>query len=574
MRARAQDARLVPFPPSPLAATGGDHSSTITTTFADSGSTWSTRTPERAVFAARMRHVQRDARGDVVPARGFDARLGRGGQLWSLRSAFGESVALQYRAPSAERPSGDFAPWVDEVWQVVAVNRTLHMPPARPYFIHQAGVYLSDPSLDSAFYSPTLASGPGAPADSHVVVSWSQHAHVPTAYRSGLINYTQIRDAGAGILEVSVVVHNAGPDVADRWNVPWGGVRDSSLPVEEVAIGGRLAEIHRSIVWNDPMDRDVRERTDGYAIFATETGDGALGVVFGTDRRASLGALQWTDAIVRTGMGLPTERDLRVLTVVRPVTVLPGETFWARWYFVVGSHTAVTTTIDSYSLVERAEYGLLRIDPAGATLLGYDVDAAGVVSGPHDPALASMALWALPVAGSVPVFRLVPTAGAEVVSGSPYAVSDPPYDGRTARWDLLGYAYEAGHEPAAPAGFAFAPIEEIVTGSYRAEGRMLLVLRAAPVGDDDAGVGTIDAGLGVNTPLDANVGIDASTVATGDAGEPLARDAASRLDASAAPPSSSGCACRAARGAGRAWPLAFALVVAAGARRSRRRRRG
>ncbi len=547
-RASAQDVRLAPFPPSPLVTLGGDWSSSTSTTFAASGSTWWTRHPEHAVFHARMRHVQRGTAGDVVPARGFDVRIGRGGQLWSWRGAFGESIAPQFRSTTAEHPDPDYAPWVDEVWQIVAQNRLLNEPPDHRYFIHQAGVYLLDPVLAGPFYSPTLAAGPGVPEFSYVVVSWSQHAHVPTTFRSGLVTYAQYRDAGGGVLEVSVVAYNAGPDVLDRWNVPWGGVRASSLPVHELAMGGRLVTLSPSIPFGDDANRDVYERTDGYGLFRTDTGGAALGLVFGTDRRAVLAADQWGDAQYRSGTAQSgTERDLRVATVIRPVTVDPGEALWARFYFVVGSRTAVLSVIDAYALVANAEYGVLRIAPEDSALLGYDVDATGLVGPPVDPADARFALWALPVAGGVPVFRLGRAAGGEVLSGSPYAVSDPPYDGRTTRWELLGYAYEVGTEPAAPAGFDSVPIEDVLPAAgYRAEGRSLRVLcRAQPLpdagGDEDAA--TIDGSLDVTA-------IDAPTLPEDGPATPHA------------PAADAGCGCRTdARGGRGCVFLALALVA-------------
>ncbi len=89
-RADAQDARLVPFPASPLATVADGSASAVSTTFVASGSSWATRVPERSVFLARLQHVQRNTAGDTVPARGFDVRIGRGGQIFSWRGAFGE----------------------------------------------------------------------------------------------------------------------------------------------------------------------------------------------------------------------------------------------------------------------------------------------------------------------------------------------------------------------------------------------------------------------------------------------------------------------------------------------------
>ncbi len=576
--AAAQDARLVPFPPSPVATISDGSSSTLSTEFAPSGSSWATAVPESSVFQARLTHRQRGVMGDVIRARGFDIRIGRAGQIFSWRGAFGESVAPQFRAmmPPAH-PDPDFAPWVDEVWQSIAVNTMLNRD--APYFIHQAGVYRTDPVLRGSFYSPTLAAGPGAPSSSYVVVSWGQHAHIPTRWRSGLVNYTQYRDVGAGILEVTLVGYNAGADLLNRWNAPWGGVRGSSLPVEELSIGGRLVTIAPGIEWDSPAD--VRDATDGYGLFRTDAGDAALALVFGPDREASLAPAQWRNATIRTGTALPDERDLRAFSVVRPLDVQPGEAFWARWYFVVGSRTAVLSVIDAYELVDRAEYGILRIAPEDSALLGYDLDASGAAIAAADPAAARLVLWALPVAGSIPLYRLVRPRGAgEVLSPSPYALSDPPYDDATARWDLLGYAFEADHEPSSPDGYEPVAIEAVLGASpYRAAGYALRVLR--PVLDvPDAGIdagedsdgGATDASatdLDGGPDTDANDGRgDGGAVAALDA--PGSQDAARTLDAAGAPSAGAGCGCRAAPASSPSWPV---WIVAALLLDRRRRRR-
>lgn len=212
-------------------------------------------------------------------------------------------------------------------------------------------------------------------------------------------------------------------------------------PSRTVSVGGRLVTIAPGIAWG--TDADVRASTDGYALFRTDAGDAALAAVFGPDRAASLGPAQWRNTLVRTGTARPDARDLRAFTVIRPVTVPVGEAFWARWYFVVGSRTAVLSVLDAYGLVQRAAYGVLRIAPGDSALLSYAVAAAGTAVAVPDVAAARFVLRALPVAGGVPLYRLVRENGTQVLSPSPYALSDPPYNGATARWELLGYAFEA-----------------------------------------------------------------------------------------------------------------------------------
>lgn len=49
-------------------------------------------------------------------------------------------------------------PYVDEVWQSVAVNQQKNTVDD-PYFVHQSGTYQREPELeDDPFYSPSIAS--------------------------------------------------------------------------------------------------------------------------------------------------------------------------------------------------------------------------------------------------------------------------------------------------------------------------------------------------------------------------------------------------------------------------------
>lgn len=70
----------------------------------------------------------------------WQMRVGRGGHLYSLCiPSIGETVPLQWQSTL------DVAPWVDEVWQGVAVDTVLNNSSDSKYFIHQAGVYIKDP---------------------------------------------------------------------------------------------------------------------------------------------------------------------------------------------------------------------------------------------------------------------------------------------------------------------------------------------------------------------------------------------------------------------------------------------
>ena len=116
---------------------------TLSTTYTPSESLWGKHLDERDVFNFEMKHLQDESNS-------FGLRIGNGGQLYSLRGAFGESIP----------PQGVGNPWNDEVWQFVAVcgkyngldnagilpeaaaDRLRKSSYAGTYFIHNSGAYM------------------------------------------------------------------------------------------------------------------------------------------------------------------------------------------------------------------------------------------------------------------------------------------------------------------------------------------------------------------------------------------------------------------------------------------------
>jgi len=77
--------------------------------FSGTKSLWTEGLDERKVFHGEMTHAQDEGNS-------YSLRIGKGGQVYSLRGSFGESVP-----PSWRRKGGVQSPWNDEVWQFVAV---------------------------------------------------------------------------------------------------------------------------------------------------------------------------------------------------------------------------------------------------------------------------------------------------------------------------------------------------------------------------------------------------------------------------------------------------------------------
>lgn len=426
------------FPQSGVSVSG-DWTFSQTTAPDYSGSTWSTSFSESYVYQATLKHVQRTS-GTVVPQRSWEIRLGKGGQIYSIKSAFGEAVPPQYRAPGAEQ-----APWVDEVWQTVGVNRSLNdvSSDATRYFIHQAGAYVGD-NLSQPFYSPLLASGATA-SNGYSTVSWGQQSHIPSSHQAHVLCYQNTRDVGAGIIEITNVTYNFGDHVIDWLNAPWGGSRYSTLGTHLISNPndpGTYADYSNAVFAS--VTPKALSTTGGWMAFSTGTAGGsqALAVVVGQDTHLGE-SFQWDQSLWRYGTAgnTPGSRDYLVGTLIRRVQVQPGDAFFSRYYMVVGSVNNVVNLIENNGLVSKADYGLLNFTEAAASRTGWAIHNSGGAISLLEAAAgeANFFTYDQPIAGSMPLMLISDSLGHDFITIDPYALSDVPYDGQTTYRSLLGY---------------------------------------------------------------------------------------------------------------------------------------
>lgn len=173
---------------------------------------------EHLKFLAEIHHE------DDNPNRTWTARFGQGGDLYSFQGAFGEAIAPQVKNSSV---------WMDEVIQTVSVNTEKNDVKLHPYYIHQAGIYMTDEKyLPPPFWSPNIAKL--CKFNSCSFATWGQQAWVPTAFKSGILYFHRYRDCGNGVIEYTQGVQNNGNhlgsgDRIDYLQLPWAGVRRSKL---------------------------------------------------------------------------------------------------------------------------------------------------------------------------------------------------------------------------------------------------------------------------------------------------------------------------------------------------------
>jgi hypothetical protein len=153
-----------------------------------------------------------------------------GGNAYSFYGRYGEAI------PPNIRPE---APFMDEVWQNVAVDHGQHNPASgKNYFVHQAGAYFRRKEVTRPFFSPTLAASCQNETGTNgvcMVASYGVQAHIPTTFASSVLYFTRYTNCGNGVIELTSLLYNHPKQFVrnhtlDHMNIPWGGVRTSTLP--------------------------------------------------------------------------------------------------------------------------------------------------------------------------------------------------------------------------------------------------------------------------------------------------------------------------------------------------------
>jgi len=418
------------FPPSVAQVPPEQQGTTrFSSRFTPSGSLWAEGLDERWVFLLQMEHRQQ-------PANSFSLRVGKGGQIYSLRGQFGESVPPSWRGPQSAR-----SPWNDEVWQFVAVctryngaraslnrgqlpaavvERMEKGPYSTTFFIHNSGAYIPPDCQLDAFYCPLLAWQIVPEKRLCRMLNWGLIPQLRTVHRSPLLYYTQVRDVGEGIIELTWVVHNFAQRkgvVFDHLNAPWGGTRISSLPLRFVSLpDGRLVE--REKILNHAGVVEVR-KTGGWNLSCASEADDApsLALIYGRDKhreaeqaRAAAGNpyCQFAPSVYRDWRAAAplyqgpwkdwqtrpanSFRNYDVCEVIPRLRIAPQTTIWYRSFLVVGGKQRVVEL--ARRLVDKVDYGLIRFDARTTPLV------------PVRFGEVCFRLFARPVAGSRPLFLI------------------------------------------------------------------------------------------------------------------------------------------------------------------------
>lgn len=456
----------------PISTVEGNYTSTqtsISRSYSPSNSEWSINHSEELVMDTL---ITSDSSND------WKLRIGLGGQIYSLKTdALGETVPPQYRG----RDGGQWAPWVDEVWQTVSV----YNDSSNSKFNHSSGVYLKDPILTEPYYTPRLATEIDESNKSFYSMNWMQPSG--SLYTednpSHIINLTKYKDLGDGVIEVTLGMYNFGSTEVYRYhNMPWGGVRRTALEYNYTANPDQTTYTQMTGKFGDP-DFATRtlfttDQTGGWTTFCSEdTGDygQSMGVVFGKDEQLEN---TYQKNRIRQGYtkltpesGETDWRNYTVFTLNVRHYLNQGEGIWTRQYFVFGETRAdVENKIKSRNLVDNTSFEEMNITEDSVDLIGYQIindNGSFVIDKSSTP---DFYLYSAPVSGTVPIFEIIKRDNSRFVSWNPYKVgTHKMYDGLVKVVNLLGFT--------SPTAVYADSLDSVFDGpfehSYKADGKLL-----------------------------------------------------------------------------------------------------
>jgi len=416
----------------------GNSAFTSTTELDLSGSTFGFGVNEIDVYHAALRTNQISGPAN----RDWEIRVGKGGQIYSIRSEVGEIVP----------PQSMGRPFNDEVFQSVSVNTSPRATGGQAAFYHQSGYYVDSNNVTQPTFSPLLSSS-SSEANSYSTLSLAVQADAEAnpQFPGGLLNYQRTKDLGDGVIEVTHSIYNFGNATVDFHNLPWGGVRKTlfdNMLVSDPGGGftGRLIES-----FGNPTNQVVTAAsTGGWAAFTEGTAgsDRGLAYVFGDTDTHLNQSWQNNESSWRWGdgggdfLGIPI-RNFNVGTFRRVVDVEPGDLFESRYFLVLGDVDHIESTIANRNLVISATYDKRIISVQNSGVLAWDIveeNGRTSVLSVATEAAADFLTYAQPINGSQPLFLFEDTGGNEFISIDPYALSPTPYDGQTDYKGILGFA--------------------------------------------------------------------------------------------------------------------------------------
>jgi len=488
----------------PLSIQSG--SLTFDTTYNPSGSSWELDWNETHVYQQLIKYTNSN------PNQSFELRIGKGGQIYSFKNAgFGEAIPPQWRPsfdesgnnitnPGLSSPvvsnHGNWAPWNDEVWQLVGSDQRDFLDgKIKTKNIHQAGSYMNNNShrasnhSSSPYYSPIVQQYYNPSEKSLTMISWAQSENPSYVYDEGgecspcasepfkpsVLTYNKYTNLGDGVIQVDFLIYNYHQTRGiDYWNIPFMGIRNSSLPYAFVSnsttdpssftilntkaghpvVGDELNYLPEFNAGATVKTSGNTSTSSGWFAFSTQPdGNGpSLGLV--TAKSTSNPANGYGDFRYGTAMSNPV-RDVTILTRraiggaadsetgLKPWGIVAGQSIQGRYFLVVNSTIDdLVNQINLRDLTSSASVEKTQVFNQEENNIHYTFSstASGTFTATEVMSSSSyLTLNTRPFDNSYPVF-LLSTNSTSILSSNPYHFSNKPYDNTLKNIELLGFS--------------------------------------------------------------------------------------------------------------------------------------
>jgi hypothetical protein len=493
----------------------------FTKNYSNSGSHWELDWDETYVFDNLIQYTDPSDSNQS-----YEMRMGKGGQIYSFKSSgFGEALPPQWR-PSFNEAGvgivdqtyvdgdpvvsnhGNWATWNDEVWMMVGSDQMddeqvynnatgTFETKAKPQNIHQAGPYMNNNAhresdlTDAPFYSPMVHSYYDETNQSFTSISWGQSEDPSYVYnapegcdpcfedpfRPSTLFYQRYKNLGDGVIQVDFLIFNYHRTRGiDYWNVPWAGIRNSSLPyafISDSATDESQYEALNSLPgyvsnssedlpdWSEGTTRRTsgsNSVSSGWFAFSKTLGGNGPSLAFVTAKQTSNPTNAYGDLRWGTAMGPNGIRDLTIfsrrciggppdeVTGLKMWGIVGGKSIRGRYFIVIDSSiNAIVNQITSKGLIAASSIEKFTFTEEDAQDIYYTFTNNGsgnftVTETTQENSV--LTIKSKPFEGSFPVY-LIATATASRITSDPYYYSLRPYDGSVTSIELLGFSVTA-----------------------------------------------------------------------------------------------------------------------------------
>ncbi len=477
------------------------------TTFSNSGSMWEIDWNESEVFHNLITYSNPNN-----PYQSFELRMGKGGQVYSFKSnGFGEALPPQWRPsfdslgasianPGTSSPvkshHGNWAPWNDEVWQLVASDQNDSLGgQIKTQNIHQGGSYMNNYThresdlVTKPFYSPEVQYHFDSATNSYSSIYWGQsenpaYAYDSTSYcdscfedpfRPSVLYFQRYKNLSEGVIQVDYIIYNFHPTRAiDYWNVPFTGIRNSSLPFAFISNSATNELTYEALNTkaghpsaSDPtsylpqFNQGAARRTSGnlptssgWYAFSTDSAGNGPSLAFITAKSSSSPVNGYGDIRYGTAMNNPL-RDVSIFTRraiggardattgLKPWGIVGGQSIKGRYFIVLDSSiNDIVQQIQTKNLVTHASIEKVIIGESATNNIHYTFTQnsfGAFIPLEIDSLSAIITLNSKPFTGSYPAF-LITTNTESIITSNPYHYSLKPYDGNVTNIELLGFS--------------------------------------------------------------------------------------------------------------------------------------